>query len=108
MTASIIPVLVRAHASDDVHLSNGASIIDCGDNIVHAAKVKILAPEKLMPKTAFLVAISQPIENHKQTYQLQDSQLRTCARDCWMMLYQRYLSGNKKYFLGTNMSGKFV
>jgi hypothetical protein len=59
-----------------------------------------------LPKTAFPVAISQPVEDHKQTYQLQDSELRTCACD-WMMLYQWYVSGNKKYILG-NVSGKFV
>jgi hypothetical protein len=63
-------------------------------------------PKKLLPKTAFPVAILQPVDDRKPTYQLQDSQLRTRARD-WMMLYQRYVSVNKKYFLG-NMSGKFV
>jgi hypothetical protein len=57
-------------------------------------------------KTAFPVAISQHVDDREQTYQPQDSQLRTRAHD-WMMLYQRYVSGNKKYFLG-NMSGKFV
>jgi hypothetical protein len=76
--------------------------------IVRPAKIKILAPQWLAKDclSSRFLSISQHVDDREQTYQPQDSQLRTCDHD-WIMLYQRYVSGNKKYFLG-NMSGKFV